>query len=111
VIERCRHGEAVQGIAPYLRDAGGIRLDHDEVFGTLWRRFVTGDEPLVMVAVVNHTPDSDGSYKHHFLRVDPHLQPILADGSFGPPQALTARNAIASTFGLSGAEYTPELET
>jgi hypothetical protein len=63
MIERCRHGEAVQGIAPYLRDAGGIRLDHDEVFGTLWRGFVTGDEPLVMVGVsiTHRTPTAPTS--------------------------------------------------
>jgi len=64
-----------------------------------------------MIEVVNHTPEPDGSYKHHFLRVDPHLRPILADGSFGPPQSPTARNVVASTFGLSGVESMPEQES
>ena len=40
MIERYRVGEEVRGIAAYLRDSGGVRLDHDEVFGTLWRRSV-----------------------------------------------------------------------
>jgi hypothetical protein len=39
------------------------------------------------------------------------LRPILADGGFGMPQPLTARNAIASTFGLYGAEYAPDDQT
>ena len=56
-------------------------------------------------------PEPDGSFKHHFLRVDPHLRPLLPDGSFGQPQPLTARNAVASTFGLRGDEYAPERET
>jgi hypothetical protein len=39
-------------------------------------------------------------------------RPIRDDGSFAwPSQSLTARNAVASTFGLSGAEYMPEVET
>jgi hypothetical protein len=111
LIERYRHGNKVHGIAAYLRDAGGVRLDHDEVFGTLWRRSVRGEAPVLMIEVVNHTPEPDGSYKHHFLRVDTNLRPILADGTFGPPQPLTARNAVASTFGLTGGEYMPEVET
>jgi hypothetical protein len=29
----------------------------------------------------------------------------------GAPQRLTARNAVASSFGLRGADYNPEIET
>jgi hypothetical protein len=36
---------------------------------------------------------------------------MLADGTFGPPQPLTVRNAVASTFGLTGSAYEPEVET
>ena len=64
-----------------------------------------------MVEVVNHTPEPDGSHKHHFLRVDPQLRPLLSEGELGPPQPLTARNAVASAFGLTGAEYDPDVET
>ena len=63
------------------------------------------------VEVVNHTAEPDGSYKHHFLRVDPKLRPILSDGQMGTPQRLTARNAVASSFGLRGVDYQPEVET
>ena len=64
-----------------------------------------------MVEVINRSAEPDGAYCHFLLRVDPELRPIGEDGSFGPPQQATARNAVASTFGLSGAEYAPEVET
>jgi len=56
----------------------------------------------------NRTPEPNRSCKHRFLRVDPQLRPMLSDGSFGPPQLLKARNAVASIFGLTGATYEPE---
>ena len=102
------------GTAPSERpadDAGGVRLDQDEAYGTLWRRTVPGEEPFLAVEVVNHTAEPDGSYKHHFLRVDPELRPILSNGQSGAPQRLTARNAVASSFGLRGADYEPDVET
>jgi hypothetical protein len=111
MIERYRAGEETQGIAAYLRDSGGIRLDQDEAFGTLWRRAVPGEEPFLAVEVVNHTAEPDGSYRHHFLRVDPELRPILSDGQLGAPQRLTARNAVASGFGLRGPDYQPDVES
>jgi len=110
MIERYRHGHEIHGAAAYLRDAGARRLDHDTAFGTLWCHDI-GEEALLMVEVVNHSPEPDGSYRHYFLRADPKLRPILRDGSFGAPQPLTARNAVASTFALRGAEYRPEAES
>jgi hypothetical protein len=63
-----------------------------------------------VIEVVNRSPEPDGTYRHFFLNVHPELRPMLPDRSFGPPQRLTARNAVASTFGLSGAEYAPNAE-
>lgn len=94
-----------------MRDAGGKSLDHDERFGTLWRREVPDDEPIVMLEVINSTREPDGSFKHYWLRVDPNLRPMLADGQFGSPQDATALNAVASTFGLTGQQYAPMVET
>ena len=111
MIERYRAGEETHGIAAYLRDAGGVRLDQDKAFGTLWRRTIPGEEPFLVVEVVNHTAEPDNSYKHHFLRIDSELRPILSDGQPGAPQRRTARNAVASGFGLRGADYHPEVET
>ena len=59
---------------------------------------------------MTRSPEPDGAYRY-LLRVDPELQPVLGPGSFGAPQRATARNAVASAFGLSGAEYAPEVET
>jgi hypothetical protein len=103
MIERYRHGEEVSGAAAYIRDAGGERLDHNERYGTLWRREFRKDEegsveePIVMVEVLNSTPEPDGSRKRYWLRV--------------PPSMTTAREAVAWTFGLSGREYDPLKET
>jgi hypothetical protein len=111
VIERYGHGKAIHGIAAYLRDAGARQLDQDAAFGTLWHLDVAGEEPTLMAEVVNHSPEPDGTYRHFFLQVHPELSPILSNGSLGAPQPSTARNAVASTFGLTGAEYRPEIET
>jgi hypothetical protein len=111
MIERYRSGDRVHGVAAYLRDADARRLDRDPRFGTLWH-LDSGDEaPTLMVEVTNRSPEADGTCRHFWLRVDPELRPILEDGGFGPSQRATARNAAASTFGLSGAEYAPEVET
>jgi hypothetical protein len=110
MIECYRHGHEICGVAAYLRDAGARRLHQDAGFGTLWRHDI-GKEALLMVEVINHSPDPDGFHRHFFLQVHPELRPILPDGSFGGPQEFTARNAVASTFGLSGEEYEPALET
>jgi hypothetical protein len=40
MVERYRHGEEVHGAAAFIRDAGAVGLDHDERYGTLWRRNV-----------------------------------------------------------------------
>jgi hypothetical protein len=110
MIERYRHGEEVSGAAAFIRDAGAARVDHDERHGTLWHRNVEDDEPLVMVEVINSTREPDGSFKRYWLRVHPELRPLLEDNAFGPAQALTARNAVASTFGLLGEQYAPVIE-
>jgi hypothetical protein len=88
---------------------GGSVLVHEDATGRLWRRdadqrppgawpwWRPRDEPIVMVEVVNSTPEPDGSRKTYFLRV--------------PPTITTAREAVAWTFGLGGAEYRPAVES
>ena len=98
------------GPSRYLADSGAT-LVHKDDFGCLYRKAQADDEPLVMVKVVNSTRESDGSFKDYWLRVDPELKPLLSDGSKGKPQKLTARNAVASTFGLRGEEYQLSLQT
>jgi hypothetical protein len=66
------------------------RLGHRE-FG------LAGDEPITMVEVVNSTAEPDGSSRTYWLRVPPHVN--------------TATAAVAWTFGLSGEEYRPQVQT
>jgi hypothetical protein len=71
-------------------------VQRDEA-GVLWRIELEGDEPLVMVEVVNSTPEPDGTHRTYWLRV--------------PPRTRTAREGVAWTFGLEEADYVPERET
>ena len=97
MIERYRHGEEIHGVAAFTRDADGERLDHDECYGTLWRRDIPNDEAIVMIEVVNRTREPDGRFKHYWLRV--------------PPTMRTARQAVAWTFNMPAEQYAPEIET
>ena len=98
------------GEARYIQDCGAQCIHRDE-YGELYRREIISDEPLVMVRVLNSTPEQDGTRKPYWLRVHPELRPIRQDKSLGEPQQLTARNAIASVYGYRGEEYLPQVET
>lgn len=103
------------GWREFMLDASAAKINEDD-FGTLYRLELNNDHPLTMVKVVNSTPEADGSFKDYYLMVDSQLRPMWIDDetdevAFGEPQELTARNAVASTFGLRGEEYSPEVET
>src|SRR5262249_31159925 len=93
------------GVSNYLENSKAEKI-HEDDFGVLYRKISTRklppappfgrrslEEPLVMVKVVNSTPELDGSYKDYLLRV--------------PPNITTAKEAVAWTFGLSPEEYSP----
>lgn len=102
------------GVERLMRDSGGEVIHEDET-GRLWRRLVgpvTGPrswaqgmawnrprthEVVVMVEVVNATPEPDGTFKTYFLRV--------------PPGTRTACEGVAWTFGMTEREYAPAAET
>ena len=126
IIDECTNTEQRRvlitkyGTQKYIQDSGAIKIHSDE-WGTLYRKERQGDTPIEMVKVVNSTPEPDGSFKDYFLRVSPDLKP-LPPGHWpeekkrefiraAEPQELTAHNAVASTFGLRGCEYSPEVET
>jgi hypothetical protein len=86
----------VYGFDRYIAEAGGTLVDRDTM-GVLWRIDMPGDEPVVIVEVVNSTPEPDGTSRTYWLRV--------------PPRTRTAREGVAWTFGLTEEEYRPAKET
>jgi len=84
------------GQTRYLIDSGAREI-HSDDYGTLYRKEIANDEPLVMVKVVNSTPEPDGTFKDYFLRV--------------PPTIKRAREAVAWTFDVPEEEYAPLVQT
>jgi len=85
------------GYERYLTDVGAQREQADD-YGELFRIQREGDTDLVMVRVVNSTPEPDGSFKPYMLRVPPHVT--------------SAREAVAWTWGIERAEqYAPAIQT
>lgn len=88
------------GIARFIKESGASKIHEDE-FGTLYRKEIRRGErrvePLVMVKVINSTPDAGGIKREYFIRV--------------PPNIKTAHEAVAWTFNIPTAKYQPETET
>lgn len=70
----------------FMEAADPAVVDSDN-YGELLRFEQRNDEPLVMVRVVNSTPEPDGSYKKYLLRV--------------PPTTRTAKEAVSWSTTLS----------
>lgn len=102
---------AMMGAERFVKISGAKKV-HEDDCGVLYRLPIPGDEDVVIVKVVNSTPEPDGSYRDYFLRVNPELRPLLDDNRQGEPQKiLTARGAVASTFGLTADAWLPNVET
>ncbi len=84
------------GPAKYVELSGAVEVSRDR-FGILLRKEVAGEEPIVVVRVINSTPEPDGQFKIYWLRVPPNIQ--------------TAKGGIAWSFGMLESEYDPEEET
>ena len=84
------------GYDRYLDESGAQPVHRDET-GMLWRIALTDDEDVVMVEVLNSTPEPDGTHRTYWLRV--------------PPTTRTAREGVAWTFGLAEEAYEPLLQT
>ncbi|MFE6888295.1 DUF6745 domain-containing protein [Streptomyces sp. NPDC057694] len=84
------------GYDRYLTESGAEPM-HRDATGVLWRVQLPGDEDVVMVEVVNSTPEPDGTHRTYWLRV--------------PPRTRTAREGVAWTFGLPADAYEPQRET
>lgn len=84
------------GLENYLREGKVLRIHQDKA-GILYRMNLPSDEPILVVRVMNSTPEPDGTIKEYFLRVPPNMQ--------------RAKQAVAWTFGLTEEEYDPLVET
>ncbi|MQY30528.1 DUF6745 domain-containing protein [Nocardia aurantia] len=84
------------GYDRYLAESGAEPVHRDET-GILWRIPLSDDEDVVMVEVVNSTPEPDGTHHTYWLRV--------------PPETQTARAGVAWTFDLDAADYAPLQQT
>jgi hypothetical protein len=84
------------GYERYVLDSGA-KLIHSDETGALYRKEFADDEALVVVHVINSSPEPDGSFKKYILRVPPDIQ--------------RARQAVAWTFGMKEEEYAPLVET
>lgn len=84
------------GYDRYPADSGARHVHRGET-GTLWRIDLPDDESVVMVEVLDSTPELDGTRRTYRLRV--------------PPATRTAREGVAWAFGLTADGYAPERET
>ena len=98
------------GIGRFTQDAK-LRLvdDSTDPLGAPRRLYAGGG--LVVVELHNSTPDANGERRVYHVLCHPQLRPLRPDGSLGFEQELTAKNAVASTFGMTGEEYTFEGES
>lgn len=103
----------------WLRESGAkvvaeAPADHPHVglrTARLLRKEVADDEPILMLDLLNSTPEPDGTVKRYFLRVDPN--------AYGGKAAKNLQAAAASTWRLSDGslaferytDYAPELES
>ena len=92
------------GISNYVRDARFEVLD--SVLDSLGqpRRLLRRHDVLV-IELTNSTVDADGGRRVYHVPCEPELRPWLSDGTFGESQELTALAAVASTYGMTAAEY------
>jgi hypothetical protein len=86
------------GVNRYVSSPGTETIGSDD-WGVLLRRNMgADDEPIVVVKVVNSSPEPDGRFKDYFLRVPPNIE--------------TPRQAVAwLNWKDSAEEYAPVMQT
>ena len=123
------------GLKRYVRDAGAHVVHEDEEGSgageynprrprrLLRRAMGDGLPDMMLLDLINASPEPPGTkggeywmlrgraYKRYMMTVDAQLRPMPKDAPYGKPQELTCHNAVASMWGLRGAEYAPEMET
>lgn len=108
------------GVARYVKESGAKTVDEcaadHPIIGLrtakLYRTDLAGDEPVLMLDMLNSTPEPDGSVKRYMIRVDPK--------AYGGRAALECHAAMASTYRwpadgsfvfASPEDYRPEAES
>lgn len=81
----------------HFLSAARAKLVQEDDFGRLYRIHYYDYEPLLLVEVMNATPEQDGFVRRHLLRV--------------PPEVETAQEAVAWSFGRRTKEYDPVVQT
>lgn len=87
-IRRCM----IERMTPerFIASGAAFRISEDDT-GILWEKRWPDGDAWAAVEVMNGTPEPDGSRKRYFLQV--------------PPNMLTARSAVAWTYGLTARQY------
>ena len=87
-VRRCM----IEQLTPerFIASGAAFRISEDET-GVLWEKRWADGDAWAAIEVVNGTPEPDGVRKHYFLQV--------------PPNMLTARSAVAWTYGLTARQY------
>lgn len=84
------------GEGQYLEDSGA-KVIHEDETGKLYRKEYMDDEPLVMVRVLNSTPEPTGEAKVYWIPVPPTIQ--------------RAKQGVAWSFNMTESEYRIKFES
>lgn len=109
------------GMTRYFVESGGRVISHDAA-GILYRKRQSHDEPIVMVRVLNSTPEPDGIMtREEAIQIFGEAAKAAVNAPEGarfkeymirvPPMMATARQAVAWTFGLEYEDFAPILES
>jgi hypothetical protein len=98
------------GLDRYIQESGAIAT-HQDRFGTLWHKPQRDDEDIWTVEVINTTPETDGTYKHYWLRVDPRQYQGDVTRYAQAAVASTWRHKNGTLFFKSWRDYCPDIES
>lgn len=97
------------GCGMFVKNIGANPIDESD-YGTLYRIPMGKAEDIVVVEVVNSTMGSDGTFKHYLIQVPPKVNNRgIADRNGSP--VVTAKQAVAATFGVHEDNYQPSIQT
>lgn len=116
--------------ARYLLDSGAHQVQRDD-YGVLYRKELSNDEPIVMIRVLNSTPEPDGKLTRaqaaeafgedavmrrldtmRAIGVTAPDEPLFKEYFLRvPPDTRTAHAGVAWSFGKTVDEYAPSIES